>query len=79
MNKAASLKVTNLFLFISMLAQLFTGIILFFDLFTGKAKLFEMIIRIHRYNGFILALLVVIHLILNWGWIKMQFFKRSAG
>ena len=78
MNKIALLKVTNLFLFISMLIQLLTGIILFFDLFASKAKLFEMITRLHGYNGFILAVLIIIHLALNWGWIRSQFFKRSA-
>ena len=78
MNKAAVLKVTNLFLFISMSAQVLTGVVLFFDLFTGRAKLFEMIAQIHRYNGLILALLVAIHLALNWGWIRSQFFKIRA-
>ena len=78
-NRATSLKVTNLFLFISILAQALTGAVLFFDLFTGRAKLFEMIIKVHRYNGLILALLVACHLAMNWGWIKSQFFKRRAG
>ena len=78
MNKTVFLKITNLCLFISMLAQLCTGIVLFFDLFTGKPKLFEMITQIHRYNGVTLAVLVIAHLLLNWGWIKVQFLKRSA-
>ena len=78
MNKIVLLKITNLFLFISMLAQLCTGIVLFFDLFTGRPKLFEMITQIHRYNGVVLAALVIVHLLLNWGWMKAQFLKRSA-
>ena len=78
MNKIVLLKITNPFLFISMLAQVCTGIILFFDLFTGRPRLFEMIAQIHRYNGVVLAALVVVHLLLNWGWIKAQFLKSSA-
>ncbi|MDD5136207.1 MAG: DUF4405 domain-containing protein [Candidatus Omnitrophica bacterium] len=78
MNKIKLLMIVNLFLFLSMLAQIMTGLVLFFGLFAAKAKLFEAITEIHEYNGLILAVLVILHVALNWGWIKSQFFKRNA-
>ena len=78
MNKINALKITNLLLFISMAAQISTGVVLFFGLFMANARLFEAIAQMHRYNGLVAAILVIAHLALNWGWIKSQFFKRSA-
>ena len=78
MNKITLLKVTNLLLFISMSVQILTSIVLFFDLFTANARLFETIAQIHKYNGLILVLLVAVHVMLNWGWIKSQFFKTRT-
>ena len=79
MNKARLLKIVNLLLFISMAAQALTGLVLFFDLFVSRAKLFEIISEVHRYNGLVVALLIITHLAMNWNWIKSQFFKRRAG
>ena len=79
MNKAKLLKIVNLLLFISMAAQALTGLVLFFDLFISRAKLFEIISEVHRYNGLVVTLLIITHLAMNWNWIKSQFFKRRAG
>jgi cytochrome b subunit of formate dehydrogenase len=79
MNKARLLKIVNLLLFISMAAQALTGLVLFFDLFVSRAKLFEIISEVHRYNGLVVTLLIITHLAMNWNWIKSQFFKRRAG
>ena len=78
MNKAKLLKISNLVLFISMIIEVLTGIVLFFDLFVMQAKLFMAMAQIHKYNGIILTALVILHLVLNWGWIRSQFFKISA-
>ena len=78
MNRSEVLKISNLFLFISMLAQILTGIILFFDLFVMNGALFKLMIEVHKYNGLIITVLIVVHLMLNWGWIRSQFFRRRA-
>lgn len=75
MNKTAMLKITNLILFISMLLQALTGTWLIFRFFTDKPKIFMGIVKFHEYNGIALVVLVIIHLTLNWGWIKAQFLK----
>jgi len=73
MNKMMFLKWINFILFISMATQALTGIVLFFDLFVLRARLFEFISEVHRYNGLVLVLVVLTHLYLNWGWVKSQF------
>ena len=78
MNKVKLLKVTNILLFLSMVSQALTGIVLFFNIFVTKAEFFEMMDEIHKYNGLVLTVLFLFHLILNWGWVKMQFSKRSV-
>ena len=78
MNKFKLLKISNLVLFISAGIQVLTGVVLFFDLFVMRSKLFMAIVQIHKYNGLIFTALVILHLALNWGWIRSQFFKRSA-
>ncbi len=78
MNKANLLKITNVLLFISAAIQVLTGVTLFFDLFIAQAKVFEFITQVHRHNGPVFALLVALHLSLNWGWIKNQFFSKHT-
>jgi cytochrome b subunit of formate dehydrogenase len=53
--------------------QALTGIVLFFDLFVLRSRLFEFISEVHRYNGLVLVFIVLTHLYLNWGWVKNQF------
>lgn len=76
MNKILQLKIVNSILFISAVIQALTGISLAFRLFISMPKIFESIAEIHEHNGFILVVLILIHLILNWGWIKIQIFKK---
>ena len=30
---------------------------------------------VHRFNGLLLVVLIVVHLALNWGWVKANIFK----
>lgn len=32
---------------------------------------------LHVYPGYALVLLIVLHVILNWGWVKMHYFKKK--
>ena len=73
MNRLKWLVVVNLILFLSVLIQILTGVMLFFDMFISKIALIS---RVHGYNGFLMIGLLVMHLALNWGWIKANFFKR---
>lgn len=31
---------------------------------------------VHRFNGPLLIVLIIVHLALNWGWVKANIFKR---
>ena len=75
MNKAQIFKWSISALFISAMVQVFTGVALFFELFASKADIFEAIARVHKYNGPIFIILVMIHLGLNWGWVKANFLR----
>ena len=77
MTKIEALRVTNIFLLISAVIQAFTAVALFFDLFASRAKLLGIITWTHAYNGLLLIGLVAIHVFLNWGWVKAQFFKKG--
>lgn len=61
------LKIVNPFLFLSALFQVITII----DLNFFSASLFGY----HKINGYILGGLVLLHIILNWGWIANSYFK----
>lgn len=78
MNKIRLLKTVNLLLFISTAVQAATGLALFFHLFVRKIELLKAAIEIHEHNGIALIVLIVLHLALNWGWVKGQFFKEKV-
>ena len=68
MKRAEWLKATNIVLFIVAGIQGVSGISLFMH---GP----EFLEEIHKFNGFLLLGLVVVHLVLNWGWVKSNFLK----
>lgn len=73
MKKNKMLKIINPFLALFFLSQVTTGI--FHDLLTEYShEAFEII---HGFGGFILVILVIIHIILNWQWIKTNFLKTN--
>ena len=76
MNKARLLKAVNPILFISLVIQALTGVIMALHLFISNPKLFETITELHEHNGFVFVILAATHIYLNWNWMKAQFFKR---
>jgi thiosulfate reductase cytochrome b subunit len=69
--KGNVLKVVNPILFIIVLIQILSGL---GQRYAGQDA-FVFFRRIHLPNGILLVLFFTIHLYLNWGWIKMNFFK----
>ena len=74
MNKAAHMRPVNLILAISFVMQAITSLIIFFHI---KVPRRWGIFDIHVYNGLLMLCLALIHLWLNWGWIKANYFKAK--
>jgi hypothetical protein len=68
MNKQKALKIVNILLALMVVGIMTSAIS---HDFIDEA-IFE---KVHPLGGFILILLVVIHLILNWSWVKSVYFK----
>ncbi|MDD5669887.1 MAG: DUF4405 domain-containing protein [Candidatus Omnitrophica bacterium] len=76
MNKITLLKFSVLILFVSVVIQGISGIVLAFDLYSpASAGLYT---TIHEFNGFVFIFLVAAHLFLNWSWIKSVFAKKRG-
>jgi len=76
MNKITLLKLSVLIMFVSVLIQGITGIVLAFDFYSPSSA--ELYTTIHEFNGFIFIFLVLTHLFLNWSWIKSVFAKKRG-
>jgi len=77
MNRMGLLKAVNILLMAAFLIQALTAVILFFNI---KTPYIGEVSEIHEYNGMLMLVLIVIHIALNWGWIKMNFFhNKKAG
>ena len=55
-----------------MLSQLITSLNFYFPFIERKA-----FVSIHVYGGYILGTLVIIHLFINWFWVRNIFFKKK--
>ncbi len=72
MTKNTALKFINPVLGVFLINQILTGI--FADpLFALSPKAFEIL---HEDAGFVLAGLAILHVVLNWNWIKATFFRK---
>ncbi|MBN1129543.1 MAG: DUF4405 domain-containing protein [Chitinispirillaceae bacterium] len=73
MKKAALLKTTNL-----LIALAFAVL----ALSSGMAKMFPDLaipsFTIHEYAGYLFFVLAIIHIYLNWTWIRSTFFKKTG-
>lgn len=70
MNRLSALKLTNAMLFFTFLGQVGTG--------AGHELMgYKAFAIVHPGLGVVLCVLALIHLSLNWGWVKNSFFKRS--
>jgi hypothetical protein len=38
----------------------------------------QTIFEVHEHNGVLLIALAIIHIVLNWGWIKTNFLKKQS-
>lgn len=68
MKKITALKIINPLIAILILNQIFTGLFLQFV----HHEVFEII---HEGSGIVLFIGVLIHLALNWNWVKTSYFK----
>ncbi len=66
MTKQTLLKIVNPLLALLMINQALTGM---FNLYLSN-RAFTIL---HEWGGFVLSAMVIVHVALNWGWIKAQF------
>jgi len=71
MNKQKTLKWLNLSLFLLLIVQLLSGVAALFGMGAGSLAL-------HIYTGMAMVLVVLAHLWLNWGWVKLNFFQKRG-
>jgi|WetSurMetagenome_2_1015567.scaffolds.fasta_scaffold811684_1 hypothetical protein len=71
MKKNAILKIINPILGLLFINQILTGIF-------GRQLPLGMFEIFHKKAAVVFACVVVVHLILNWNWIKANYFKRAA-
>jgi len=73
MSKVVVLRAVNMALFLAFILQVMTIVIIFLKI---KTPYTHSIFEIHEYNGLFMITLAVAHIILNWGWMKTNFFKK---
>jgi hypothetical protein len=73
-SKASGLKIVNPLLAIVAFIQLVTMIMF---TFFGESIPFEPAKNVHVIGGYVLLILVGMHIFLNWTWIKSTFFKKK--
>jgi hypothetical protein len=71
MNRVKWLKVVNAVLFILILWQALTGL----ARDSIPQEVFEIL---HPTGGLVLVVFAMIHLYLNWGWVKSVYFEKTA-
>jgi hypothetical protein len=70
MKRNTALKIVNPLLAVLVANQILTGLF-------GRSLSREGFEILHKDGGFVLAGVAVLHLILNWNWVKANFFKRA--
>lgn len=75
MNKLKILRATNLLLLISFVVQAMTSLVLFFEWDVPFAWELS---SVHKYNGLLMIILAFVHVVLNWGWMRANFFKKRV-
>lgn len=73
MNKNQWLKFVNPVLFFVFVVQAVTGLVIFSQ---WNIPPLGVIFEIHKYNGLMMIVLAMIHLTLNWNWVKANFFNK---
>ncbi len=71
MKRNTMLKILNPILGLLLISQMLSGIF-------RRGLTHEQFEILHKFGGFVLTGAVVLHVILNWNWIKGSFFKRTS-
>lgn len=74
MNRFRVLRTLNPLLFVIAIVQPLTGVIFILSPIRFLAER-GWLFLLHRINGLLLAVLIVVHVVLNWGWVKANIFK----
>ncbi len=78
MNRAKLFKAATVLLAISFLVQFITVIgMVFFKGLLRQLGISGILFEMHEYNGFIFVVLVLVHLLFNWGLIRANILKRK--
>jgi len=70
MKRTAILKVVNPILGLLVVSQLLSGLF-------GEALLHEVFEVIHQGGGILIAITASLHLLLNWNWVKANYFRKA--
>ena len=70
MKKATLLKITNITIALFFVTMAITGLF-------GEA-LDDQTVMLHTKAGYVFIAIIVLHVILNWSWVKVTFFKKKA-
>lgn len=76
MVKLSKLQVVNVCTFILFLIQAVTGGWIWIDILTGVRPSL-VLLRLHPYNSVILTVFILMHIYLNWRWIKVQLLNQK--
>ena len=76
MNRFDALRKLNPLLVVLSLVQAVTGGIFLLDPTDFIKPDSGWLSYVHRFNGLLLVTLILVHVALNWGWIKANIFKR---
>jgi protein-S-isoprenylcysteine O-methyltransferase Ste14 len=71
-SKVIALRIINPLLILVFVVQGVTGIIFSMEIQVPNMLLLS---KIHEYNGWLMIVLIVAHIALNWGWVKVNIFK----
>jgi len=58
---------------LSFLVQALTAIIIVLRI---KVPHMQLVFEVHEYNGMLMIVAAAMHVVLNWGWLKANFFKK---
>jgi undecaprenyl pyrophosphate phosphatase UppP len=72
MKKSTQLKILNVLLGLLMLSQVLSGLL--HDRLAEET--FE---HVHVLGGLLIVIGVILHLVLNWGWVRMNYLRKPKG
>ncbi len=76
MQKRSVLKIVNILLAIGFLLALIS--MLLYRFIPSPLQGMDIFYDIHVYSGPAFAVIALIHIVLNWNWIRTQYFKKPA-